>query len=530
MADTVVRARDVRAIVLPCGAKGQYKGEVYQFREPIEAEDGLSYPGYFFWVVRWIVDFLGGNKIGNFAGKLRDTVVSRTTSVLGDGLSSDEAVEPVKEEAGEDGQEEADGAAADVKVPSADMHVSASSMMKRIAGVKRKQNRTKLEVAPDSDVKKEVKEEAEEAEEAEASEDVPMAAAETEQEDPLSVSDFSVSTFACLCWMSQMMTKGPRADARWTLSKVEVQARARAWLLGVQDIFWQDVDIDGLRISEGLLSVASVATVFGTKAVKGLGQEDVAVVDALASLQAAAARRSLSKDRRRLSEKIFSRLLTSLAAAIDGSRDKPIWTDVRVESLDQLRTCVLKYYSTKLPKPSTIIIILRAIKPVYVRFSVFQVRFRCFSAFSQVFCAVSDTLNKYRRTARGYRKISHGCKEAVLQSELGHSVGAALQAQGHFASKTGEVSRRNKDRPGKFLEAERLSYLASGKRTFAETAVLSIVADAVHVGQEDWLNVFVCDPAQDLAFVLPQQAGKEVWETENFGEISLKSGGKKICK
>ena len=527
MADTVVRARDVRAIVLPCGAKGQYKGEVYQFREPIEAEDGLSYPGYFFWVVRWIVDFLGGNKIGNFAGKLRDTVVSRTTSVLGDGLSSDEAVEPVKEEAGEDGQEEADGAAADVKVPSADMHVSASSMMKRIAGVKRKQNRTKLEVAPDSDVKKEVKEEAEEAE---ASEDVPMAAAETEQEDPLSVSDFSVSTFACLCWMSQMMTKGPRADARWTLSKVEVQARARAWLLGVQDIFWQDVDIDGLRISEGLLSVASVATVFGTKAVKGLGQEDVAVVDALASLQAAAARRSLSKDRRRLSEKIFSRLLTSLAAAIDGSRDKPIWTDVRVESLDQLRTCVLKYYSTKLPKPSTIIIILRAIKPVYVRFSVFQVRFRCFSAFSQVFCAVSDTLNKYRRTARGYRKISHGCKEAVLQSELGHSVGAALQAQGHFASKTGEVSRRNKDRPGKFLEAERLSYLASGKRTFAETAVLSIVADAVHVGQEDWLNVFVCDPAQDLAFVLPQQAGKEVWETENFGEISLKSGGKTICK
>ena len=167
---------------------------------------------------------------------------------------------------------------------------------------------------------------------------------------------------------------------------------------------------------------------------------------------------------------------------------------------------------------------------MYVRFSVLQVRFRCFSAFSQVFCAVSDTLNKYRRTARGYRKISHGCKEAVLQSELGHSVGAALQAQGHFASKTGEVSRRNKDRPGKFLEAERLSYLASGKRTFAETAVLSIVADAVHVGQEDWLNVFVCDPAQDLAFVLPQQAGKEVWETENFGEISLKSGGKKICK
>ena len=70
MADRVVGARDVRAIVLPCGAKGQYRGEVYEFREPVLAEDGLSFPGYFFWVVRWIVDFLGGNNIVNFAGKM----------------------------------------------------------------------------------------------------------------------------------------------------------------------------------------------------------------------------------------------------------------------------------------------------------------------------------------------------------------------------------------------------------------------------------------------------------------------------
>ncbi|CAE7453042.1 unnamed protein product [Symbiodinium sp. CCMP2592] len=393
-------------------------------------------------------------------------------SVLGDGLSSDESSQQVKEEASEDDQEEAaDREAADVKVPSAEMHVSESSMMKRIAGAKRKKNRTKPEVAPDSDDKMEVKEEAEDAEQAEATEDVDMGVGEPDE--PLAVSDFSVSTFACLCWMSQMMAKGPRADARWTLSKVEVQARARAWLVGLQDTFWQDVDIDGLRISEGLLSVASVAEVFGNKAVKGLGKEDVSVVNALASLQADAARRSLSKDRRRLSEKMFSRLLKSLAAAIDGSREKPIWTDVRVESLDQLRT--------------------------------------------RKYC---------KKTARGYRKISHGCKEAVLQSDLGHSVGAALQAQGHFASKSGEVSRRNKDRPGKFLEAERLSYLASGKRTFAETAVLSVVADAVHIGQEDWLNVLVCDPAQDLSFVLPQQVKKgtsitsETWEAMWAGRIT----------
>ena len=118
--------------------------------------------------------------------------------------------------------------------------------------------------------------------------------------------------------------------------------------------------------------------------------------------------------------------------------------------------------------------------------------------------------------------MSHDCKEKVLQSDLGHSVGAALQAQGHFASKTGEVSRRNKDRPGKFLEAERLSYLAAGKRTFAGTFVLSLVADAVHVGTEDWLNVIACDPAQDLSFVLPQQAGKRVPGNRKTGPIFAK--------
>ena len=344
MADRVVGARDVRAIVLPCGAKGQYRGEVYEFREPVLAEDGLSFPGYFFWVVRWIVDFLGGNNIVNFAGKMRDTVVSRTTSVLGDGLSSDEADEAVKEEASEDGRQQAHDNA-DVKLPSAEKHVTASSMMKRIAGVKRKQS-TKPEKEPDPDVKAEVKEECE------ADEDVVMETAEGEEQ--LEASDFSVSTIACLCWMSQMMAKGPRADARWTLSKSEVQERSKAWLVGVQDMFWQHVDIDGLRVVQGLLSLSSVETVFGKKAKKCLGakgEEDVPVVDALAALQADAARRSLGKDRRRLAEKIFSRLVTSLAKAIDGSRGKPIWTDVRVESLDQLRTGVARYCKGPLNLP-----------------------------------------------------------------------------------------------------------------------------------------------------------------------------------
>jgi hypothetical protein len=58
------------------------------------------------------------------------------------------------------------------------------------------------------------------------------------------------------------------------------------------------------------------------------------------------------------------------------------------------------------------------------------------------------------------------------------------------------------------VETERYAYAQTGLSVFKETAVLSVVADAVHVGNEDWLNVFVCDAARDLSFVCPQQAGE----------------------
>ena len=154
-----------------------------------------------------------------------------------------------------------------------------------------------------------------------------------------------------------------------------------------------------------------------------------------------------------------------------------------------------------------------------MRFSVFQVRFRCVSAFFQGFCLFFCAVPA--RTARGYKKVSHGCQEAVLEAgrSAGPSVAAALVAQGHFSGKAGQPGqdvRRNKERPGKFLEAERLSYMAAGRATFAETDVLSLVADAVHVGTDDWLNVIVCDPGQDVSFVCPQQAGRAGGRARSF--------------
>ncbi|OLP96415.1 hypothetical protein AK812_SmicGene21370 [Symbiodinium microadriaticum] len=68
------------------------------------------------------------------------------------------------------------------------------------------------------------------------------------------------------------------------------------------------------------------------------------------------------------------------------------------------------------------------------------------------------------RTARGCKKVSHGCQEAVLEA---------------------------------------------GRPTFAETDVLSVVADAVHVGTDNWLNVFVC---VQKGTVLNKEVWTDLWQ------------------
>ena len=66
--------------------------------------------------------------------------------------------------------------------------------------------------------------------------------------------------------------------------------------------------------------------------------------------------------------------------------------------------------------------------------------------------------------------------------------------------------------------AERLSYIAAGRPTFAETDVLSVVADAVHVGTDNWLNVFVCDPTcRSFAHSRPGRAGEKLL-LQKYGE------------
>ena len=306
--------RDVRALVLGCGSKGTFKGEVYQFRRPILARDGRSNPGCFFWIFRWMVDYLGGSPTRNLSGKSREAIAGRTGAVLADGLSSseDEAIVEVDEK--ED----------DVPVPCVDEHMTASSMMTRQRQVAKRKKSTEEQK---QEVKGEIKAEAK---------DEPSDSSDSEG--LLRRADFSLSSFACLCWLAQLMSKGTRANAKWHLGSAEIQARAEALLCGMRDCFWQDVRKGCFVVVEGQLSVEPLASKMGSLAAKVFGkQKMVPVVEALKTLQADAARRSLSGDRRRLAEKIFSRLVRSLAEAIEDSAGKSIWTANRVESLDQLR-------------------------------------------------------------------------------------------------------------------------------------------------------------------------------------------------
>ena len=76
----------------------------------------------------------------------------------------------------------------------------------------------------------------------------------------------------------------------------------------------------------------------------------------------------------------------------------------------------------------------------------------------------------------------------------------------------GEASKKCKKAAGqsgvRYQVAERYSYLLTGKKEFKDISILSVVADAVHVGADDWLNVIAYAPEKQISFICPQQAMK----------------------
>ena len=54
---------------------------------------------------------------------------------------------------------------------------------------------------------------------------------------------------------------------------------------------------------------------------------------------------------------------------------------------------------------------------------------------------------------------------------------------------------------------ERYAYLQDGKNEFNSTDILCVVADAIHVGSEDWLIIMVYNHTKGKVWICPPQAG-----------------------
>ena len=129
------------------------------------------------------------------------------------------------------------------------------------------------------------------------------------------------------------------------------------------------------------------------------------------------------------------------------------------------------------------------------------------------FCFASMCYDDPRRTARGYRKASHGFRAALLEStsEPGlRSISGALSSQEKFSGPADGKKVRSSGRcPAQFALAERFAYLTESQGQFKDCDVLGLVADGVHVGDEDWLNCFLYHGEKDIVTVCPPQAGAQ---------------------
>ena len=111
-----------------------------------------------------------------------------------------------------------------------------------------------------------------------------------------------------------------------------------------------------------------------------------------------------------------------------------------------------------------------------------------------------------RRTSRNYRRASFGLKQTILQTakQTGTSVSSTLSSQEAFASPSSSKVTSSGRNPGRFLEYDRHAYLRAAVQHFETSQVISLVADAVHVGNDSWLNRIASSNGK--SFVCPPQA------------------------
>ena len=285
--------KDVKAVSTPCGLLPNYKGEVYFFAEPQtssaqndEASSRDSLAGlHVFWVLRWIIDYLGSASARNFVGISAPNWRARIANCLAQLGREDES--------------------------EAHLQDSSWSYMKQQEHEKKKKN-------------------------------------ESTAEDSVDCQDYCISTFGLLCLLVHWAQRGPRQNASWKLSVQDFKVRCSALLLGLLSFVLpqsaEKQDEFPIRITKNaegqpLLHIPSLC---GTKSTKVLQkafpeQEWFPFDQALKKLEEDECNKNYSAARRECAASSKARLFLFVTQQVEASKNASMWEQTQLQQLEQLR-------------------------------------------------------------------------------------------------------------------------------------------------------------------------------------------------
>lgn len=282
------------AFSIACGVCPSFQTEAYLFHQP-QFEGGTV-----FWVLRWAIDYLGGNRTRNFIGQSAQTWRNKIAAGL-------EAL----------GQEP--------ELSSRHVLTSTWSELQRQTPSKRK----------------------------DVSEDT-VAPQEASQAGTM-LQDYSISTFGLLCLLSWWAAHGPRATTTWNLEASEFCQRCRSIISGLASLFVQqgtkkhskvvsgfDLLLSSHASGHGLLHVANLLdSEKGSNLKKTFaGKNTVPLDEAFLQLASDSGAKGLGTKRRDAATEAHANLCWFVAELVEasGARKDSVWQRTQLHQLDQLRT------------------------------------------------------------------------------------------------------------------------------------------------------------------------------------------------
>lgn len=282
--------KDVKAVQAPCGLFPPFQGEVYFFETPqtttssssAQSPQGLRV----FWVLRWIVDFLGSASAKNFLGISVPNWRARVASELDHLNQSDDAASHILD--------------------------SSWSTMKQREGEAVDSTHKQVDSAVDCQ-------------------------------------DFCISNFGILLLLVRWAHKGPRQNSSWKLSATDFKARAAALLLAllcfvlpqsIEEKSFLDIRIAKSPAGHPQIHLPALCAGEDGKFLQKSFPSQVwfPLDEALVQLDIDEANKNYSPARRTAAATTRARLLWFVTTQVESSIGSPIWERTQLHQLEQLRT------------------------------------------------------------------------------------------------------------------------------------------------------------------------------------------------